>query len=66
MIISITRALSELKLLSSRIEKSITESNLVIAYKKSAKKVDNIHSPEEFTNNAKSYYKSVVGLKTNA
>jgi hypothetical protein len=59
---SITRALSELKLLSSRIEKSIVESNLVIAYKKSAKKVDNVHTPEEFAENAKSYYKSIVDL----
>lgn len=60
--ISITRALSELKLLSSRIEKSISDSDLVIAYKKSAKKVDNVNTPEEFSDNAKSSYQSTVDL----
>jgi hypothetical protein len=60
--LSITRALSELKLLSSRIERAISDSNLIITHKKSAKKVDTIHTPEEFTQNAKASYQSITDL----
>lgn len=59
---SITRGLSELKLLDSRIGRSIESGKYVIAYKKSAKKVDGIHTPEEFVENAKSSIQSVRDL----
>lgn len=60
--ISITRALSELKLLSSRIDRAINESSFIIAYKKSSKKVNNIDTPDEFSNKAKADYQSINDL----
>jgi hypothetical protein len=58
---SITRALSELKLLNSRIEHSVNNP-FIIHYKKSAKKVDNINTPDEFSEKAKANYQSVTDL----
>lgn len=60
--ISITRALSELKLLDSRINRAINDSSFVVTYKKSSKKVNNIDTPAEFSEKAKAYYQSVNDL----
>lgn len=60
--ISVARALSELKLLNSRIERATNDSQFVVAYKSNSKKVNNIDSPEEFATKAKSDYKSVNDL----
>jgi hypothetical protein len=60
--ISITRALAELKLLNSRIERKIGESIFLAANKKSAKKVNNVFTKEEFVENAKADYQSVIDL----
>ncbi len=60
--ITITRALSELKLLNSRIERTINETTFVAANKKSAKKVNNVFTKEEFIENSKSGYQSVLDL----
>lgn len=59
---SITRALSELKLLSSRINRAIESSSFIVANKKSAKKVNNVYTTQEFIDNAKSTYQSIVDL----
>jgi len=59
---SITRALSELKLLNSRIERKTGESVFLTANKKSAKKVNNVYTKEEFIENAKADYQSVLDL----
>lgn len=59
---TITRALSELKLLNSRIERKITETTFITANKKSAKKVNNVFTKEEFIENSKSGYQSVLDL----
>lgn len=59
---SITRGLAELKLLSSRIERSIIDSSFIVANKKSAKKVNNVYTTAEFINNAKSTYQSITDL----
>jgi hypothetical protein len=58
---SITRALAELKLLNSRIEASVSQ-KFIIGHKKSAKKVDNINTAEEFSQKAKANYQRVVDL----
>ena len=57
-----TRALSEIKLLNSRIERTINETTFVAANKKSAKKVNNVFTKEEFIENSKSGYQSVLDL----
>lgn len=59
---SITRGLAELKLLSSRVERSIIDSSFIVANKKSAKKVNNVYTIAEFINNAKSTYQSITDL----
>lgn len=59
---TITRGLSELKLLDSRIQRKIGESKIVIQNKKSSNKVGNITTKEEFISNAKSEYQSVLDL----
>ena len=58
---SVTRALAELKLLNDRINSGVS-APFITQYKKSAKKVDNINTPEEFAENAKAKYQSVVDL----
>lgn len=56
---TITRALAELKLLDSRIEKKITESDFVYFV---SKKNKNQVSNEVLTSNAKSHYQSITDL----
>ncbi len=62
MIMSIQRALAELKLLHSRIGRTIDDSNLIISYKKSSKKVNNIDTPDEYAEKAKSSFQSITDL----
>lgn len=59
---SITRALSELKLLDSRINRVISNLQLVASNKKSAKNVDSFCTIQTFEENAKSDYQSVIDL----
>jgi len=59
---SITRALSELKLLHTRIERAVNEASFIITYKMSAKKVNNIDNPAEFADKAKASYQSINDL----
>jgi hypothetical protein len=59
---SIQRALAELKLLHSRIERAISDASLIVSYKKSAKKVNNIDTPAEYSAKAEASYQSVVDL----
>lgn len=59
---SITRGLSELKLLDSRITRNINGLKLVASNKKSAKNVDGIYTIETFEQNALANYQSVMDL----
>jgi len=59
---TITRALNELKLLNSRIDRAISEARFVTYNKKSAVKVQSIWSKEEFIEKGKSSYASIVAL----
>lgn len=59
---SVQRALSELKLLHGRIERAISDAYLISSYKKSAKKVNNIDTPAEFSAKAEASYQSIVDL----
>lgn len=60
--ITIARALTELKTLDKKINKKISESQFAIVCKQSSKKVDGIQTREEFNQNAKSSYESIVDL----
>ncbi len=59
---SITRGLSELKLLANRIEREINSAKFTISHKKSSKRVDSVNDAEDFTNKAKGSYASVLSL----
>jgi hypothetical protein len=60
--ISITRGLSELKLLSSRINGKIGSTQFIAEKKKSAKKINNTLTVEEFGIEAQSGYDSIIDL----
>ena len=60
--ISIARGLAELKLLHGRIERAISGANLISSYKKSAKKINNIDTPAEFSEKAEASYQSINDL----
>lgn len=60
--ISISKGLIELKLLDSRINNAINDAKFIVAYKKSAKKVNVSDTPEEFANKAKSSMQSINDL----
>lgn len=59
---TITRGLSELKLLDSRISRSINGLQLVSSNKKSSKNVDGLCTVETFEENALANYQSVLDL----
>lgn len=59
--LSITKALSELKLLDARINKEISNSIFVVSNKKSAQKV-NFTTKDDFEKDVKSKYESVQSL----
>lgn len=59
---TIARALAELKLLNSRIQRKIEDTDFVVANKKSSKKVKNTITKEEFINNSKADYQSILAL----
>ena len=59
---TITRGLAELKLLDKRINHKISESNFITANKKSNKKINGIYTVDEFSQNAKAQYQSVLDL----
>jgi hypothetical protein len=59
---SITRGLSELKLLANRIDREINSSKLSVGYKKSGKVVDGVNNVDEFVAKAKASYQSVLDL----
>jgi len=60
---SITRALNEVKLLDAKIQKKINESSFVSCkMNKSAKLIDGVTTPEEFTQLAKSNMQSILDL----
>lgn len=58
---TITRALSELKLIDSRVQQKIAGTQLVGFAKKSSKKVG-VLTREDFSDNAKSNYQAIVDL----
>lgn len=58
----VTQALNELKLLDDRINKAINDATLVIAAKRSEKKVNPNLTKEEFEIRAKAGYQSVLDL----
>lgn len=60
--ITVSRALTELKTLNTRIEKKVNEAQFIYGCKQSSKKVDGIQTREEFGQNAKSQYDSIVDL----
>ena len=60
--ISITRALTELKTLDSRIEKTIGNATLIGAKRKSSEKIDNRYTVDEFNKLAQSNNQSVRDL----
>lgn len=60
--ISVSRALTELKTIDSRIQKKINEGVFIAGKKKSSKKINNTHTIEEFNEFAKSSYDSVSDL----
>jgi hypothetical protein len=60
--LSITRALAELKLLNDRITRKVSDSTFVSSNKKSAKKVNNVYSIDEFNEMVKANYQSIVDL----
>jgi len=60
--LSITRALSELKLLNDRILRKASEGVYIAGAKKSSKKINNIYSREEFNEKVKSDYQSITAL----
>ena len=62
MIMSVQRALAELKLLHSRTGRTIDDSNFIISYKKSSKKVNGIDTPDEYAEKAKSSFQSITDL----
>jgi len=59
---TVTRALAELKLLNDRITRKTNQSFFITANKKSAKKVNNVTTKEEFVEQVKSNYNSVLDL----
>jgi len=59
---SITRGLSELKLLKDRIERKIQSSKYIVGNKKSNKKIDGIYTKEELITTIKADYQSVLDL----
>lgn len=59
---TVTRALNELKLLDKRITDTVNGSKFVSCAKRSSKKVDQLCTKEEFEQNAKSNYQSILDL----
>jgi len=59
---SITRGLSELKLLKDRIERKIQSSKYIVGNKKSNKKIDGIYTKEDLVTTIKADYQSVLDL----
>lgn len=59
---SITRALAELKLLDSRINRNISSAKFVTSNKKSAKNVDGSMTKDEFDRLVKADYQSIMSL----
>lgn len=60
--ITVTRGLAEMKLLKKRIESKINSSTFIAEKKKSAKKINNVFTIEEFGTEAKANYNSIVDL----
>ena len=63
--VSVTRGLKELKLIDSKINRSISEYPFVGYAKKSSKKVNNTYSREDFTEYLKGNYDRVNALMNN-
>jgi hypothetical protein len=59
---SITRALAELKMLDSKINRAINSGVFIAGAKKSSKKINSIYTREDFDKRAKADYQSVTDL----
>lgn len=60
--ITVTRGLAEMKLLKKRIESKINSTTFIAEKKKSAKKINNVFTVEEFGIEAKANYDSIIDL----
>lgn len=60
--ITITRALAEIKLIEKRINNKINSTHFIGEKKKSANKINNISTVEEFTTEVQASYQSIIDL----
>lgn len=60
--ITVTRGLAEMKLLKKRIESKINSTQFISGKKRSAKKIDNVFTVDEFGKEVKANYDSIVDL----